>query len=163
MEAKPNYLVKIYKDEQRLQIIPVIRHFGGYSVDSDWFQVIHDMADYASIGKGIFDAVDVIKRSPVSQETPKERMEKAAWKKGTKLRSWKKFWRYNYFSWFRIHENGEYKVYSTEKNLIDGKMFYNGSVKEMRLPSTATAEEIGKAVVDVLKAAEEFYADNPMR
>jgi len=30
------------------------------------------------------------------------------------------------------------------------------------LPANATAEEIGNAIIDVFKAAEEYYEQNPM-
>ena len=39
-ESKFPLLVSVYKGEQRILIIPVIDHTGGFSVDSEWFQTI---------------------------------------------------------------------------------------------------------------------------
>ena len=48
------------------------------------------------------------------------------------------------------------------KNLEKKKGGYYGCIKSINLPANATAEEIGNAIIDVFKAAEEYYEQNPM-
>ena len=60
-----------------------------------------------------------------------------------------------------MYEDGSYKVCATEK-CREKKGGYYGRIKSINLPANATAEEIGKAIIDVFKAAEEYYEQNPM-
>ncbi|MBS5691214.1 MAG: hypothetical protein KHW64_03760 [Eubacterium sp.] len=50
------------------------------------------------------------------------------------------------------------------KSIEDSPLYggYNGCIKSINLPANATAEEIGNAIIDVFKAAEEYYERNPM-
>jgi len=61
----------------------------------------------------------------------------------------------------RLYQNQSYEVYSSEK-CREKKGGYNGCIKSINLPANATAEEIGNAIIDVFKAAEEYYERNPM-
>ena len=60
-----------------------------------------------------------------------------------------------------MYEDGSYRVCATEK-FREKKGGYYGCIKSINLPANATAEEIGKAIIDVFKAAEEYYEQNPM-
>lgn len=153
---KDPWLISIYKGEGRILIVPIIDHIAGYSVCSDWFININDIGNYNQIGSGIISAVGVVKISTLSSLTPKERELNSAWKKNSKYKSWISFWKNNYCAHLKAFEGGEYEVYSTEKTQ-ERKGGYNGCIKKISLPSIATAEEIGEAVIDVFKAAEEFY------
>lgn len=154
------WMVSIYKGENRILIVPIIDHMGGYSIVSSWFIRIENMEDYTGIGESIFKAVDFVKNSPISRLTPKERELNSAWKKNSKYKSWNSFWRNNNYSIFHVYEDGHYEVYST-KRTEDRKGGYYSSIKTIELTRTATAEEIGKAVIDVFRAAEEYYKDRP--
>ena len=41
--------VTIFKGEGRIFIVPLVRHIGGYSVDSEWFIKVKDMEDSKEI------------------------------------------------------------------------------------------------------------------
>lgn len=101
---------------------------------------------------------DIIKSSPISYVTPKEQNLAAVWKKNTKYKSWDSFWKNNNYALFRIYEDGHYEVYSAKRS-EKRKGNYEDSIKEIVLPSNATVEEIGNAVIDVFKAAEEYHKD----
>lgn len=153
-------LLSVYKGEGRILIIPIINHIGGYSIASSWFINIENMEDYTNIGESIYKAVDFVKNSPVSSLTPKERDLEEAWKKNSKYKSWISFWKNNNSAHFMLFEDGHYEVYSRERTK-NRKGGYGNCIKEMNLPSTATAEEIGIAVIEVFKAAEDYYQDKP--
>lgn len=152
--------VSIYKGENRILIIPLVRHVGGYSIHSEYFFCIKDMENAEEIGNCILKAVKFIKDSPISSSTGKERKENAAWKKNSKYKGWVSFWENNYCADFSVYENGEYQLNLPEK-MMEHKGGYSGSIKMIFLPPTAVAEEIGKAVIDVFKVAEEYYDKTP--
>lgn len=154
-------LLKIYKGERRILTIPVINHIAGYSVDSDWFVNIQNIEDYAEIGKGVVESVDFIKRSPLSVLTPQERDQAAAWRKNSKYKSRVAFWKNNHFAYLKFFKDGHYEVFSMTKS-EKRKEAYSKIIKERNLPSDATAEEIGKAVIEVLAASEEYYKNKPV-
>lgn len=152
--------VSIYKGEGRILIVPVINHIGGYSIVSSWFVNIEDVGDFTGIGDSIIKALEFIKKSPVSTLTPKEREAEAAWKRNSKYKSWNSFWKNNNCAHVLVYEDGNYTI-NAAKRTEDRNGGYYSSIKKIKLPSTATAEEIGQAVIDVFKAAEEYYNDKP--
>ncbi len=79
--------VNIYKGEGRLLIVPVVRHIGGYSVDSECFINMKDIENVVEIGNGILKAVDMVRNSPISTSTDEERKKSAAWKKIPDIRA----------------------------------------------------------------------------
>lgn len=160
MVQKYPLLLSIYKGEGRILLIPIIDHRGGYSVDSDWFINLKNIEDYVEIGEGIFKSIDFVKESPISKVTSKERDLKAAWRKNSKYKSWISFWKNNNHAFYKLYEDGHYEVYST-KRTVDRKGGYGGCIKKVNLPKEATVEEIGKAVIEVFEAAEEYYHQSP--
>ena len=160
MEQKYPLLLNIFKGEGRILLVPSIRHIGGCLVDSDWFINIENIEDYVKIGEGILKSIDFVKSNPISKDDFKERDLKAAWRKNSKYKSWISFWKNNNHSFYKLYEDGHYEVYST-KRTVDRKGGYGGCIKEVNLPPTATAEEIGKAVIEVFEAAEEYYHQSP--
>ncbi len=154
------FIAVIYKGEGRILIVPLIEHIGGYSVKSRWFINTENLEDYSQIGENIFKVVDFIKNSPRSSLTPKELNLEEAWKKNSKYKSWNSFWKNNNSAHFMLFEDGHYEIYSRKRS-EKRKGGYDDCIKKINLPSTATAEEIGQAVIDVFKAAEEYYNDKP--
>lgn len=147
----------IFKGEGRILIVPLISHIAGFSVDSVNVQVIDDCENYVNIGNALLKTKEIIENSPVSKETPKERDEHAIWKTHSKCKGRIAFWRKNYHAYFIFMENGEYDIYSTMKIKGGGE---GGCIKEIILPPESTPEELGKAVAEVLEAAEEYYKEN---
>ena len=160
MVQKYPLLLNIYKGEGCILLVPVIKHIGGYSVDSNWFINIENIENYVEIGEGVLKSIDFVKDSPISKITSKERDLEAAWRKNSKYKSWISFWKNNNHAFFESFADGHYEVYST-KRTVDRKGGYGGCIKEVNLPPTATAEEIGKAVIEVFEAAEEYYHQSP--
>ena len=152
-------LVSIYKGEGRILIIPVVDHIGGYSIDSSWFVNMENLQDYDEIGKNLFRALEFVRNSPLSKLTPKERELEAAWRVNSKYKSWISFWKNNNFAYFKSFEDGHFQVYSL-KHSEKKKGGYGDCVKLIDLPSTVSTEEIGKAVVSVFEALENYYQNN---
>lgn len=152
--------LSIYKGEERILIVPVINHMGGYSIYSSWFIKIENVDDYSNIGESVFKAVDFVKNSPISRLTPKERDLEAAWKKNSKYKSWISFWKNSNHAIFNLYEDRHYSVYSVKRS-DELKGGYGGCIKIIDLPSTAIAEEIGEAVIEVFRVAEEYYKEQP--
>lgn len=148
--------VSIYKGENRILINPMVRHIGSYSIGSEFFFYIKDMENAEEIGNSILKAVKFIKESPISTSTAKEQNENAVWKKNSKYKSWVSFWKNNYCADFSVYENGEYRLNLTER-MLEHKGVYNGSIRMIFLSPTATAKEIGEAVIEVFRATKDYY------
>ncbi len=149
-------IVSVYKGEGRILVIPVIDHIGGFSAASDWFKTTIDMENYSKTGGVIFDALKMIEESPLSTSNSKERTQNLISKQRSKYKGYLSFWKNNHCSFIKLKKTGEFEIYSAKKD-FQNKRGYYGCIKEIRLPHTATAEEIGKAVMDVFQAAENFY------
>ena len=145
--------IDIYKGENRLLIIPYVRHIAGFSVHSDWFKIINQVNNYKELGNSIFEAIRIIKESPLANNTPKEREANPTWKKASKYKGWKSFWKNNIYSYCELYETGEINVYVLERN-EEQKGSYKDIIKEISLPSNATADEVGIAILEVLSIAE---------
>lgn len=154
-------LIQIFKGENRILIIPVIDHIAGYSVDSEWYVRIEEMEDYLTIGRSIFSAVDVIKKSPCSTLTRKEREKVSALKKNSKYKSWISFWKNNLSASVEFFEDGHYRIYSLKKSKTK-QGIYDECVKEIHLLEDAKEEEIGQAIIDVFEASEEYHQGRKM-
>ena len=150
------FLINIYKGERRILIIPVIDHIAGYSVDSEWYVKIEEMEDYLTIGRSIFCAVDIIKKSPCSTLTRKEREKVSALRKNSKYKSWISFWNNNLSASVEFFEDGHYRIRSMKKSRTK-QGIYNECVKEIHLFKDAKEDEIGQAIIDVFKASEEYH------
>ena len=146
----------IYKGENRILVVPLIKHISGLYVHSENVQVINDYEDYFNIGNALLSAKKIIEDSPVSEELPKEREAHAVWKLHSKYKSRQSFWKNNYHAIFEFMENGECDIFSTMK--IKGGN--SGCIKKIILPPESTPEELGKAVAEVFEAAEEYYKEN---
>ena len=154
------FCLRIYKGEDRILIIPVINHIGGYSVCSEEFINIDNIGDYLGIGNSMLKAIEYIKMSPLSELTPKERELNAVWRKNSKYKSWNSFWKNNLYARVGLYQEGIYKICSLKKSGTK-KGTYDEYLKEIYLSENASAEDIGKAVIDVFQAAEEYHKQNP--
>ena len=159
MELNNKKTIVLYMGEERLLMIPVIRHFYGYSIDSDYFENIKELDDCKEISEAIQRCIQYIIDTPPSKATPKERKENAAWVKNTKYKSWKTFWKNNNMLYFRIEPNVEFLLSARKKTVDGGRGEYNYIYKSITLPSTTSYEDIAKKVVEMLKEVEEYYSD----
>ena len=148
--------LRIYKGENRILIIPMISHIGGYSICSEWFINIDKVEEPMHIGKAVLASFEFIKNSPVSKLTPKELCINEAWKKNSKYKSWKAFWNNNYLTSAGLYEDGHLEIYSL-KNSETTIGRYDESIKNISLLSDVSVEEIGNAVIEVIKASEVYH------
>ena len=152
------WTVRIYKGEGRFLIVEEVEHRAGYNTYSDKITIVSEAEDNlaAKLGTEVFLGLKSIENSPLYVGKPKQ-----FWKNGSKYKGYITFWKHNLLALVRLFEDGKYEVYSSEK-CREKKGGYNGCIKSINLPANATAEEIGNAIIDVFKAAEEYYEQNPM-
>ncbi|MCR5837092.1 MAG: hypothetical protein K6G88_11345, partial [Lachnospiraceae bacterium] len=148
--------IRVYKGEGRILVIPMLRHIAGFSVEA--FEFFCADENECNIRKLILNAVDFIKKSPLSSSTPKERDINAVWRKNTKYKSELSFWKNNHFAEVIINEDESYKIFSKARS-EKHNYSYHGTIKKIELPKNATADEVGAAILDVLEASEEYYAN----
>ncbi len=159
MEKKSfSLILYIYKGEGRLLIIPIIEHMYGYSIVSDKFYRLDEETNAGKIGNIINEAFDYVINCPLSTLTPKEIEDNAAWKKNTKYKSEVSFWNNNHFAKIKMESDGSYDIFSKPKS-EKTKGTYKGIIKKIGLPDNSSPDEIGMAILDVLKASEEYYAN----
>ena len=159
-ELKKSYpmIIWVYKGEGRILFVPVIDHIAGYSIASDNFYIVEETDNVDIIGNTILDAIIYIKEAPLSMLTPKEREDKAAWKRSTSYKSKLSFWKNNHFAQISINIDGEYNIYSMTRSL-DRRGEYEDIIKEIYLSNNASVREIGSALQDVLSASEKYYTN----
>ena len=150
--------VRIYKGEGRFLIVAEVEHRAGYNTCADKVVIINETEDnlVTKLGNEALLGLKSIEDSPLYIGKPND-----FWKKGSKYKGYITFWKHNLLALVRLFEDGKYEVYSTEK-CREKKGGYNGCIKSINLPANATAEEIGNAIIDVFKAAEVYYEQNPM-
>ena len=151
--------VSIYKGENRFLIIPEIRHIGGFSVESQWYKILPLSTEYEVLGECIGDAIKHAMYSEPSAMTPIERKENATWKNGSKYKSWLSFWKNNLLARVDYSIEKGYNIYSTERT-EDVKGGYCNCIRRISLENDSSQYEIGKAIKDVLDAADLFYKGN---
>lgn len=159
--SDPSYpiFISLYKGEGRLLLIPIIDHIGGFSVHSDSVVILRDLEDYPKIGRSVVNTVEFIKNSPLSESTPREREANAVWEKNSKYKSELAFWKNNLFARVKVAENGDYSICSMKRSETR-KCRYSEMIKGINLLSNAADDEIGKAVIKVFKASEDYYRNN---
>lgn len=148
--------LRVYKGEGRILIVPVVHHVYGYSVVSDQYYNIEEDVSVAQLGETIQTAIRFVMNSHLSTATPKERDENAAWKKNTKYKSEISFWKNNHFARVHYDEEGQYHIYSLKRS-GRRKGAYEDRICQEDLPCNSSAEEIGAAVLEVLRASESYY------
>lgn len=144
--------MEIYKGEGRFLIIPFIEHLSGAHVEGEEAINVEDGVDPAEIGKIILEAKEYILNAPISRRVLKGEMEN--WKNNSKYKSAKAFWKNSHFGDVTIESDGECEICTFVKS---EKPFFSpiDIIKEIK--TKEDAEEIGKAVIDVFNASEEFY------
>ena len=141
-QQKYPHRIKIYKGENRYCIIPIIKHIAGYSVDSEWYMMFDYAVSEKETGESIFEALNVIASSSISIGGEGE----PSWMKASKYKSWKSFSNHNIMIMLDQFEDKSYDIWP-----------YSGEeLWHVLLPKTATAEEIGKAILDMFDELEKM-------
>lgn len=152
------WTASVFKGEGRFLITTLVEHIGGYKTHADEVTIVSETEDdlVDKLGNKVLSRIKAVENSPLYVGKPKQ-----FWKNGSKYKGYITFWKHNLLALVRLFEDGSYEIYSTEK-CREKKGGYNGCIKSINLPANATAEEIGNAIIDVFKAAEEYYEQNPM-
>ena len=151
------YCISLYKGEKQILIVPFSTHVDGFRVHLDYYHKFPENIDEKDIGNSVLSMIEKINNTPCVSINSKEQEEYAVWKKATKYKGYKSFAKNYLLCSLDFFENGEYKIAVVER--ADEKGIYGAYIKQIHLQSTATAEEIGQAVLDAFKAAEDFYAE----
>lgn len=155
--------IYLYKGENRILFIPLIRHEGGFSEFSSHTYVINDTdCNSKNIGNTICEAIQFIINSPLSDSTPIERESKHVRLNNSRYKSEVSFWRNNLFTRLRVFEDGNY-VISSIKRSDKYNLRYDQVIRKITLQKEAKIEELGQAVIDVFSALEEYYKEHPSK
>ena len=152
------WTASVFKGEGRFLITTLVEHIGGYKTHADEVTIVSETEDdlVDKLGNKVLSRIKAVENSPLYVGKPKQ-----FWKNGSKYKVYITFWKHNLLSCIELYEDGSYRVCATEK-FREKKGGYYGCIKSINLPANATAEEIGNAIINVFKAAEEYYEQNPM-
>ena len=159
-EQRYPYFIDLYMGEGRILIIPLVDHIGGYRVENRYFISLNITSDYSTIGSAILKCISFISSSPISTILPKERNQLAVWKDNSKYKTWTSFFKNNYYALLRCFDDKHISVFSAQRS-EKSKDIYDKCIKKIELKPYSTEIEIGKAIMDVFCASEEFHKENP--
>ena len=159
MQTEKRISIYVYLGDERLLLIPSIRHFYNYYVDAHYFENIKELDNYEEISRAIQRCMQYIIDTPPTKATPKELEANLAWKKNTKYKSWKSFWKNNNMMFLDKKNDGTYLLSARKKTVDWNRGCYNDIYQSITLPSTTSYEDIAKKVVEMLKEVEEYYSD----
>ena len=136
-------------------VVPYITTIAWYSTAMARYRILNENESAEIIGQAILDSFEHISRSPVDARTPAERDEDS-YRKETKCKSYKAFNKKYINVGIHMNEQREYSV-STSINSFDNKGYCGiKGDKPVILPNTASAVDIGNAVINAFKIIEEY-------
>lgn len=151
-------MVEVFKGEHQLIVVPYITTIGYYYTSMAWYRTLDDSVSPDAIGKAVLDAFEHIRISPVDARTRAERNEDRFYLKETKCKSYKAFNKKYICSGVDMDEHGMYSV-STSVNSFDNNGYCDiEGDKPVTLSNTASAVDIGNAVINAFRICEEYKA-----
>ena len=154
------FMIMIYKGEGRMLFVPLVDHTRGFRIEMGNNVAIEQVDDEKLIGKIIFELLEQIGRSSISKVIPIEIEKDEAWRNHSKYKTWVSFWKNNNYTLLSFYEDGHYQIVSSKRS-EKRKGNYGDVAKIIELMPEVSAEDIGKAVIDVFQAAEEYHKQNP--
>ena len=158
MENKEYIGIRMYKEtNNNILIVPVI----GGCISTDYWYITFNNDNYEEIGECIFKVVEYINAPTTVPKTSMDLEGNEPWRKATKYKTFKSFREHTQSADIRnsMSDFNKISVYSEYK---DHYMSGGPTFKAIALTLDATtAEEIGRAVIDVFTAVEEYYKENP--
>lgn len=147
--------LKIYKGEGRYSFQPMIRNKWLILINADCYRFLDENEGAYMLGSTALEMMDYIKNSPRSSVQANDAPQP---ERLSKYGTWPKFFKGNLLAW--LSDNGnEYQIISLERrSRRGGGSGYCGVIEGVKLPKTASAEEIGEAILKVFDAAEKFYS-----
>lgn len=152
-----NNSIAVFRDEQNIIIITYNKVLDSilYFM-TDWTVVVPRGSDFKRIGEAVLDTFKYISDlKPV--ETNQSKGE--PWKKHSKYKSWKKFLLNTAEISISITDDNEYFIFITHRLELGRRMDKIDITmdKDIKLPLDVGAEEMGRAVVEILDAADAIY------
>ena len=154
-EQKYPWVLHIFKGEGRYAFQPMIRNKWLIRINAEDYCFLDENEGAYMLGSTALEMMDYIKNSPCpsvqANDAPQsERL--------SKYGTWPKFFKGNLLTCFS-YDGIEYQVMSQERiSRRGGGSGYCGMIEGAKLPITASAEEIGEAILKVFDAAEKFYS-----
>ena len=148
--------VAIYKGEGRYAIEPLIQNYWGMRIFVDEYRIVDENADAITIASAVDEMKQYIQSSPRPEIPANDAVQPEHISKYHD--KWIKFLHNNLCTMVRYTED-EIDVFSLERrSRRGGGSGYCGQIEYIELPNTATAEEIGEAILKAFDAAEKFYS-----
>lgn len=148
------YLIRIYKGEGKLVVVPLITTVGWVSAEMDWFLQISLASDAETIGASVLKAIEHIQVSPVDARTNQERDEDALYRKVSTCKTYKNFEKKFYYCTVRYNEDGTYRVSQVRPTKRRGNGNYDFT--PIDLQPSANAREIGDALLRSFVELEDY-------
>ena len=155
-EQKPRMHVDIFKGEGRYAVEPMIRNTGQMLIYCEKYRILDENADAITIASTVDEMRRYIEVTPcpnilVRDAVQPEHISKYHYK-------WSKFLHNNLLTSI-MYDVDKISIFSQERrSRRGGGSGYCGQIEYIELPNTATAEEIGEAILKVFDAAEKFYS-----
>ena len=151
------YHIHLYKGEKQIIIVPLTTCIGWFLDEMAWYRQITDLSNAQLIGQTVLEAFEHIAKSPVDARTVAESEEDSFMKHAVSYKSYKAFNKNYLLCGVILYEDGKYIVSQTRK--LEGNKGYGGTDDTLiHLDSSATALDIGSAVVTSFAEMESFYS-----
>ena len=154
-EQEYSWDVHIFKGEGRYAFQPIIQNEWLRRINADYYRILDENESAYMLGCTTIEMMDYIKNSPrpsvqVKDAPQSERL--------SKYGVWSKFFKGNLLTAI-MYDGNVYSIFSQERrSRRGGGSGYCGQIEYIELPNTATAEELGEAILKAFDAAEKFYS-----
>ena len=150
-----SWSVSVFKGEHQMIVVPYITTIFWYMTAMARYRILDENESAEIIGQAILDSFEHISKSPVDARTPAERDEDS-YMKETKCKTYKAFNKKYMCVDVNMREQREYSV-SASINSFDNNGYRDiEGVKSVKLPNTASAVDIGNAVINAFGIIEEY-------
>ena len=150
-----SWSVSVFKGEHQMIVVPYITTIFWYMTAMARYHILDENESAEIIGQAILDSFEHISKSPVDARTPAERDEDS-YMKETKCNTYKAFNKKYMCVDVNMREQREYSV-SAAINSFDNNGYCDiEGVKSVNFPNTASAVDIGNAVINAFGIIEEY-------
>ena len=149
------WTVDVYLGEERMVIMPYLKHSAGYRTTVDFAISINDYTNKTKIGQAVLDAFAFISKHPITDKSVE------IWSAYTKYKSWKGFCHHNYCVEIQLNEASEYILRSMqpEKSVLG----FNGYVDAgIRLTKDACSLDFGNAILKLIINTQKYMIEHPI-
>lgn len=155
-EHKPRMHVDIFKGEGRYAVEPMIRNTGQMLIYCEEYRIVDENADAITIASAVDEMRRYIEVTPCPNILVRDAVQPEHISKYHD--KWSKFLHNNLLTSI-MYDVDKISIFSQERrSRRGGGSGYCGQIEYIELPNTATAEEIGEAILKVFDAAEKFYS-----